>query len=40
LTLPPNHVTTTPMADIEQDDDPAEMPDRRFGVSKLGFENY
>ena len=28
------------MADLEQDDDPAEMPYRRFGIPKLGFENY
>jgi hypothetical protein len=33
-------VRTTPMADTEQDDDPAEMPYQRFGIPNLGFENY
>jgi phenylpropionate dioxygenase-like ring-hydroxylating dioxygenase large terminal subunit len=28
------------MADIEEDDDPGEMPYRRFGIPTLGFENY
>ena len=28
------------MADLDADDDPAELPYRRFGIPKLGFENY
>jgi nitrite reductase/ring-hydroxylating ferredoxin subunit len=28
------------MADLDGDNDPAELPYRRFGIPKLGFENY
>ena len=28
------------MADLDADDDPAELPYRRFGIPKRGFENY
>src|SRR5471030_1029048 len=28
------------MADVEYDEDPGELPYRRFGIPKLGFENY
>jgi len=28
------------MADFEQTIDPGEMPYQRFGIPKLGFENY
>jgi hypothetical protein len=28
------------MAVTQHEDDPAEMPYRRFGIPKLGFENY
>jgi len=28
------------MAETVCDDDPAELPNRRFGIPKLGFENY